>query len=104
MGANDREQSRKEDRRNKAADAKKQRIGTNRTTGAADWQEVNADKLINAIACIGRNGGALRFGYSRDGGAYALGVYDGGDVYTLYDSEVEVVHAWLEEIIVDYGK
>lgn len=104
MGANDREQSRKEERRNKAADAKKQRIGTNRTTGAADWKEVDAAKLIDAVACIGRDGGALRFGYSRDGGAYALGVYDDGDVYTLYDGDVEVVHGWLEEIIADHGK
>lgn len=54
------------------------------TTGVADWKVVPGDVLINAICAAGMAGGALRFGYSKDGGAYALGVYGDGEPYTEF--------------------
>ena len=53
-------------------------------TRKADWSQVSAESLRDAIASVARVGGALRLGYSRDGGAYAIGVYGDGDPYTLY--------------------
>jgi hypothetical protein len=44
-------------------------------TEPADWKGVDNEAISTAIAAIGSIGGALRFGYSRDGGAYAIGVY-----------------------------
>lgn len=44
-------------------------------TQPADWASVDNEAICAAIAAIGSIGGALRFGYSRDGGAYAVGVY-----------------------------
>jgi hypothetical protein len=42
---------------------------------AADWGGVENEAIVSAISALGSIGGALRFGYSRDGGAYALGIY-----------------------------
>lgn len=41
----------------------------------ADWAAVSSDAIRDCIAQVGAIGGAIRFGYSRDGGAYAIGVY-----------------------------
>ena len=42
---------------------------------SADWAGVEPEAIRDAITALGSIGGALRFGYSRDGGAYAVGVY-----------------------------
>src|SRR6185503_18868443 len=44
-------------------------------TEPADWAGVESEAIRTAIAALGSIGGALRFGYTRDGGAYAIGVY-----------------------------
>jgi len=52
---------------------------------AADWGTANADQIKNLIVAAARAGGAIRFGYTADQGAYALGVYgDGETPYTEY--------------------
>lgn len=55
-----------------------------RFTATADWGSVDAALLRDAIAAVTRGGAAIRFGYSRDGGAYAIGILDGDDKYTLW--------------------
>jgi hypothetical protein len=50
----------------------------------ADWTSVPADLLQQSIATIASAGGAIRFGYTRDGGAYAVGILGDGDPYTEY--------------------
>ena len=42
---------------------------------SADWAGIDAEAIRAAIAALGSIGGALRLGYTRDGGAYAVGVY-----------------------------
>lgn len=52
---------------------------------AADWGKVDAEVIRRTIVAVCRAGGALRFGYTSDGGAFALGVYgDGPEPYTEY--------------------
>ena len=41
----------------------------------ANWETVPADAIRDCIVQISSIGGAVRFGYSRDGGAYSIGVY-----------------------------
>lgn len=43
-------------------------------------------------------GGALRFGYSRDGGAYAVGIYGDGEPYTEFVRPGEDMDSFLEEV------
>lgn len=67
----------------------------------ADWMNADARTLQQAIAAMAYTGGALRLGYTRDGGAYAVGVYGDGEPYTLYVTPKEDLNAWLEDFIRD---
>lgn len=69
----------------------------------ADWAGVDAELIRQAITAATLHGGALRFGYTRDGGAFALGVLGDGEPYTLFagaDTDVEIT---LKEIIETLG-
>lgn len=49
-----------------------------------DWGTTDAERLQRLIGLITGRGGAVRFGYSRDGGAGSIGVYYGDSRDTLY--------------------
>lgn len=57
--------------------------------GTADWAGADPDALRSAICAAAIVGGALRFGYSRDGGAYAIGIYGDGEPYTEFVKPIE---------------
>jgi hypothetical protein len=104
VGPNDRAQNRKDDRK-KAAENKRQRRNRDTTTaGGADWEGVSGELLTKAIAAVAGMGGALRLGYTRDGGAYAIGVYGDGDPFTEYVKPDDDMDTYLRELIEDYGK
>lgn len=66
---------------------------------AADWGEVDADIIRGAIAAASMAYGALRFGYTSDGGAYALGIYGDGDKpYTEYIRPSEDIEGVLRNV------
>lgn len=64
----------------------------------ADWGMVSAEKLRDTISAVTLRGGALRFGYTRDGGAYALGIYGLGETYTEYLRPSDNVEGFLDEL------
>ena len=76
----------------------KRRVST-KVGGTADWGGVNAEVLRDAIQTVARQGGALRFGYSRDGGAYAIGVLGDGEPYTEYLRPTDDVEEYLRILI-----
>lgn len=81
--------------------AKKERRYKGAATQAgnvADWQNVDTTILVWAICVVALAGGALRFGYTRDGGAYAIGVYGDGEPYTEYIKPGEDVNAVIRAI------
>lgn len=67
--------------------------------GGADWETVNAELLRKAIAKAAIKHGALRIGYTRDGGAYAIGVYAGVQYFTDYVRPGEDIEEYLRELI-----
>lgn len=69
-----------------------------RRGGVADWESVNAESIRAAITATALTGGALRFGYSRDGGAYAIGIYGDGEPYTEFVKPGEEVEITLNDI------
>lgn len=69
--------------------------------GAANWGDVNAENLTNAVAWTAANGGALRLGYTRDGGAYAIGIYMDGESETEYVRPDEDIDQWLIDLAED---
>lgn len=64
----------------------------------ADWKSVDADRIRDAICAASNTGGALRFGYSRDGGAYAIGIYGDGDPYTEFCKPSEDIESFLADV------
>ncbi len=96
---NDRAEQQKRRTPPKAATGKK-RIGQGggETGAVADWRNVNPDVLVWFVELATRDDCAVRFGYSRDGGAYSLGIYADGASETLYLSGKEDVSEWLTRL------
>lgn len=78
----------------------KKRIGQGADVGGAvaDWRNTNPDVLVWFVELATRDDCAVRFGYSRDGGAYSLGIYADGTSQTLYLSGKEDVNEWLTKL------
>lgn len=74
-----------------------------KTTGTADWCKADPSILQSAVTAAAVTGGALRFGYSRDGGAYAIGVYGDGEPYTDFVGGSEDIDDYLKDYIQLFG-
>lgn len=68
----------------------------------ADWGTIDGELIRSVIEAVTRFGGAIRFGYSRDGGAYSLGVYGDGKPYSEFRAASDDVDDWLATIRDDY--
>lgn len=66
---------------------------------AADWTSINPRAMAEAIGMVASRGGALRFGYTRDGGAYALGIYGDGEPYTEFFKPSDNIEEYLIGLI-----
>lgn len=64
-----------------------------------DWCESDAVLLQKTISTASARHCALRFGYSRDGGAYAVGVYAGEQYFTDYIRPSESIDDYLTELL-----
>lgn len=84
---------------NEARERSKSRRPRRKTTGVADWAAVSGDAIRNAICAAGKCGGAIRFGYSSDGGAYGVGIYGDGQPYTEWVRPDEDVEEFLESVV-----
>lgn len=82
----------------KLDDRDKKRRFRGKSQSSADWTGVDAAIVCRAIASVARTGGALRFGYSRDGGVFAIGVLGDGEPYTLWERDAEQVNITLKEL------
>lgn len=51
---------------------------------AFDWGSVDPSRLSEIIQLVTSRGGAIRFGYTRDGNAGSIGVYYGDQRDTVY--------------------
>ena len=102
MGANDAAQNKKDDKRRAAEENRKRRSNKSTNGSPADWETVDGALVVKAVAAIARGGGALRLGYTRDGGAYAVGIYGDGSPFTEYISPTDSMDEWLKGVIEDY--
>ena len=64
-------------------------------SNGADWMDCDGKELQKAIAAASFKHGALRFGYSRDGFAYAVGIYIGEQRITEYIRPSEDIDNYL---------
>lgn len=102
MGINDRVQNKKEEKKNAANEKRKRRSHAISGGSPADYSGVNGEYMAKAVAAVARGGGAIRFGYTRDGGAYAVGFYEGDDHWTEYISPSDDIDEFLKGVIEDY--
>jgi len=66
--------------------------------GVADWTNASAEVVLRLVCLVAAEGGAVRYGYTRDGGAYSIGIYLGADSKTYYCNEKEGINEKLEEL------
>jgi hypothetical protein len=50
----------------------------------ADWGSITPKILVDLVQVVSGLSGAVRFGYTRDGGAYSVGIYLDDDRETFY--------------------
>jgi len=104
MGKSD-EQIERESRAKQTAAAKKALPpSTGRGGGVADWSNASPDRLQLLVCRVAAEGGAVRYGYTRDGGAYSIGIYLGSDSKTYYCNEKEGINEQLEELCEYFAK
>lgn len=82
----------------------KSRRRARRGTGEiASWETVDSALVLKAIAAVTQAGGAIRFGYTTQGGAYAIGFLGDGDPYTDYVRPSDDMTEYLEGVIEAWG-
>jgi len=54
------------------------------STDVADWGTITPQVLVDLVQVVAGLSGAVRFGYTRDGGAYSVGIYLDDDRETFY--------------------
>jgi len=69
----------------------------------ATWAVVNPADLIGAIVAVTSTGCAIRFGYSRDRGAFAVGIIGDGEPFTEFCRPTEDIDLFLRGFADDYG-
>lgn len=95
MGRSDEELDKRD---NKRARAKKARSRRAASTGTASFATVEWLPLVALVIATANEGGAVRLGVTRDGGAFAIGMYVGDDYATEYVKPTEEMSAAIEEI------
>lgn len=80
---NNNSNGRKKDENGKGVFGNRPKFGDNGSS-VCDWMSADTGTITKLIDTITSRGGAIRFGYTRDGGAYALGLYYGDEYTTEY--------------------
>ena len=93
------EQIEQQDAKRGRKDASKNLPPTARKGSAtADWANANPEALLRLVCLVAVEGGAVRYGYTRDGGAYSIGIYMGPDSKTYYCNEMDGINDKLREL------
>jgi len=93
------EQIEKQDRsKQKAATTKGLPPDKRAGSGVADWANADPAIVLRLVCAVAVEGGAVRLGYTRDGGAYSIGIYLGSDSKTYYCNEAEGINEKLNEL------
>jgi len=66
--------------------------------GVADWNNASPEIILQLVCRVAAHGGAVRLGYTRDGGAYSIGLYVGKDSKTYYCNEKDGIDETLKDL------
>lgn len=95
MGMNDRKDDEKANKRAKAKEGRSRRAANG---GQVDWREFGWTATAALTMALSDAGGAIRIGRTRDGGAWAIGIYLGDDYATEYIRPAEDFGEAIREI------
>lgn len=70
----------------------------------ADWGAASSECLARAVANVTQAGCSIQLGYTSDGGAYAIRLYDGSDATTDYVRPTEDIDLYLTALAEDFAK
>lgn len=70
----------------------------------ASWTVADAELIKAAIVAVTANGGAVRFGYTKQGGAFAMGFLGDGEPYTDYVRPTDDVDEYLKGICIAWAE
>jgi len=70
--------------------------------GTCDYAQIDPSSLHRVLCAITSRGCAVQFGYTRDGGAYAIRVVGDGDPYTEFIKPTEDVLLALTGLAEDF--
>jgi len=87
----------------KAEERRRRRENRGAVEGA-DWNDADAAKLSRAICTVTQHGYAIRLGYTRDGGAFAIGILGDGEPFTKFVRPNEGIDEYLDELTADYAR
>jgi len=76
----------------------------NGSGGRADYATATPAWLAAAIAAVAGEGGAIQFGYSRDGGVYTIVILLDGEIEKHYVKQSEGIDNFLEELYGDFTR
>jgi len=90
---------------NKRERSKQARGRRKSAAGELDWRTFDWEGFAALTVALANSGGAIRVGATRDGGAWALGIYKGDDYATEYikptedvqEAMLEIAEAWLDD-------
>jgi len=99
MGKSDEQIQRESTKRIERANKKALPTDTRKRGGIADWANADPALLLELVCKVGVEGGAVRYGYTRDGGAYSIGLYLGDDSKTYYCNEADGINDQIRELI-----
>lgn len=83
-----------------------QRANRRRNRGAserAEWRNADSARLLAAVAAVTRYGYAIRFGYTKDHGAFAIGIIGDGEPFTEFVRPTEDIDLYLDDLVSDYN-
>lgn len=89
--------------RDRAEERRRRRENRGATEGA-DWADADVAKLSTAVCAVTQHGYAIRFGYTRDGGAFAIGILGDGEPFTKFIRPTEGIDEFLDTLIRDYAR
>ena len=77
---------------------REKRNGVSGPQGRADYSTATPGWIVAAIVAVTNAGGAIQFGYSRDGGVYTVVILLNGEIEKNYVKQSEGIDVFCEEL------
>lgn len=98
MSKSDEQLEREDTKRARASAKKDMPVLRGSGAGHADWANADPARVFRIVCSVAAAGGAVRLGYTRDGGAYSVGIYLGDNSKTYYCNDKDGINETLDNL------